>query len=753
MNFDFYKRICPLKKGWAYTFLAKYLITLFICYIAAKILAFTLWQSNTSLLHTVLELTCVFIAMSSFLVVMFTYQVNSVPSRVIGFGFLAVAIYDIFHTYHFPTLGLYPENYIDLSTRYWILGRFTEAVILIISSTKIIKIKYTRLKSVFITLLSSFSASLIILNFPGIMPVLYTESGITISKIVMEYIVIALFFVSMLFTFNMVKNKGIITYEYICMAVLLIIPAELCFTLFKSITSFTNIFGHILKIVYYFYLFMGIFASAVTYPYLTINKFKKSLEESRNDLKEILNSLPLAVITYEIGGRISFANIKAYDMLECEAADLLGLTLEEMSSKFSPENRNLFQELSKNSNQIQSIVKGFTTLKGNSLTLEINVNRYKNKLLFSFNDAKKEQELNELKIQTYTILNSINNLVVITDTDFKIIMSNRAFSDYIEIDMESIIGTNLRELNKMLQFALNTDYHYSYKGKTDIGSAVEASLVTLKGDKKDFLFHSSPILNLDGIVIGYICVSLDITELKKEQQKIMQQEKLALLGQMGSGIVHETKNHLASIKGYCQLLALKITDEELLKYIERVESITTDVNRVIVDFLSLAKPAETIMDITSLNEILESMRYMIESPSFMKDVRIEFLLSEIDVDIYADESLIKQVILNITQNAIEAMSGVEYAKLVISTIPSITGNEVLLSITDNGKGISKENLRKIGTPFFTTKKTGTGLGLSVCYRIIKEHGGNINVQSELGKGTTFTITLPCFKEPPLEAVN
>jgi C4-dicarboxylate-specific signal transduction histidine kinase len=323
-------------------------------------------------------------------------------------------------------------------------------------------------------------------------------------------------------------------------------------------------------------------------------------------------------------------------------------------------------------------------------------------------------------------------------------MFNDAFLDSIDMEYDEVMGCDMDELNKKLCFsAVETPYDGINPAEKS-NKYREASYLTPEGNRREIIYHNAPIINVDDEIIGYVRVSSDITTLKEEQKKILQQEKLALIGQMGSGIVHETKNHLASIKGYCQLLSSRIYDDQLNNYIKRIETITADVNRVIIDFLSLSKPAETIMDIVSLNEIIESMRYMLESPSFMKGVKINIVLSEDIGDIKADEYQIKQVILNMAKNAIEAMADTEEARLDIHTARSTDGNRMILTIADNGRGMPQKHIEQLGTPFFTTKDTGTGLGLSVYYRIIKEHDGYIEVMSKEGAGTTFNIFFPCY---------
>jgi signal transduction histidine kinase len=280
----------------------------------------------------------------------------------------------------------------------------------------------------------------------------------------------------------------------------------------------------------------------------------------------------------------------------------------------------------------------------------------------------------------------------------------------------------------------------------------EVSLTSLKGNRKDAMIYISTIRNVDGEIIGGISVGTDITETKKQQEKMIQQEKLALLGQMGAGIVHETRNFLTTIKGRCQLIGLLGENEKVKEHAVKINAEVDEVNKIISEFLFLSKPREAELEDISMLDIFESIKSMVGATSLIKGVDVEFEFCREERYLLCDEAQLKQVILNMYKNAVDAMAGSLNAKLKIETCFDEITNEMLIKITDNGSGISEEDLKKIGTPFFTTKETGTGLGLNVCYKIIKDHGGRIDVQSRIGEGTTFTITLPCIGDEELDEV-
>lgn len=272
------------------------------------------------------------------------------------------------------------------------------------------------------------------------------------------------------------------------------------------------------------------------------------------------------------------------------------------------------------------------------------------------------------------------------------------------------------------------------------------SFINSNGENKNLLLYITPIHNIDKEVIGTIIAGTDVTELKEQQKILIQQEKLAILGQMGAGIVHETRNFLSTIKGRCQLIDMLTEDQSIKNHISKISDNIDELNMMMSEFLFLSKPRQPYLDEISMYDIIHSIKNMIETSSFVKGVTVNFDLSKEERYLKCDEAQIKQVILNICKNAVDAMAEKDHAKLRISTGYNEQNNEMFVKIADNGKGIHKEDLGKISTPFFTTKPKGTGLGLSICYSIIKEHNGRIEVESELGKGTTFTIILPCISD-------
>jgi PAS domain S-box-containing protein len=714
------------------------------------------WVKHLNIYHTVLELICIFIAMSIFMCVWYTYRRNTAANQVLAFGYLAVVIFDALHTFYFLRLDLSSKTYFDLSTRYWILGRLAEAVFLLLS-VSLVKVKFNKWINLFMIIILTLGISKFMISYHNFLPVLLTEQGVTPIKVAMEYVIICLYMVTLYKLKNKIKDEEIVIYKYIFLALLMTISSEFCFTLYTSVTSISWTVGHVLKITSYYYLFKGIYISTVTYPYERLSDKNRKLEEAHMEVNHIsetltglINALPIAIVKYDLNSRVKYVNKKFEIIFDCNKSELEGLTRSEFIERFSEDDNPIDDKMLEKG--VTSVVKTYKTSKGERIKLSVSSQKISDGLLVLLNETRKDQELQNLHIQTETIINAVNSCIWMIDKDKKIVQCNDALAEVYEIHKKEILGMDIDRFNELTAFEARELPDLALSGNYK-NQLYEVSFTSFKGNRKELLLHLSSIKNVDGDIIGAASVSTDITELKKEQQKMLQQEKLALLGQMGAGIVHETRNYLSTIKGRCQLIEILAQAEKVREHAIKINSEVDEVNRIISEFLFLSKPRETELEEISLLDVFESIKGMVETTSLVKGVDVDFELSREERYLLCDESQLKQVILNICKNAVDAMTDMSHAKLSVKTGYSEVTNEMFIKVADNGKGISEEDLKKIGTPFFTTKASGTGLGLNACYKIINEHNGRIDVESKLGKGTTFTVILPCIEDDDFEDVN
>lgn len=235
------------------------------------------------------------------------------------------------------------------------------------------------------------------------------------------------------------------------------------------------------------------------------------------------------------------------------------------------------------------------------------------------------------------------------------------------------------------------------------------------------------------------------TQLKEfAKTKIMESERLALIGQLAANVAHELNNPLQGIVTYSHLLLEKLPEDNG-SIVPSLQSVVTQANRCrdiirgLLDFSRQRKPDKTIV---VLNSVLQECLTLVENQALFHNIELRQEFDRTIPRIILDPSQLQQVFLNLIINAAEAME--DGGELTISTRHIPSEHAVAISVTDTGYGIPEDNMDKLFDPFFTTKEVGhgTGLGLAISYGIVREHGGTIDVDSEVGKGTTFTVHLP-----------
>jgi len=239
-------------------------------------------------------------------------------------------------------------------------------------------------------------------------------------------------------------------------------------------------------------------------------------------------------------------------------------------------------------------------------------------------------------------------------------------------------------------------------------------------------------------------LSTYVQQLKESQEQLIQAEKLTSLGQMAASIAHEINNPLAGVLVYTQLLSKKVAgdtlkEEEALDYLSKMGSEVSRCSRIIRNLLDFARQTEPMLRLVDINQVIEQVLAMVGHQAQLQNVEVVKEFSPSLPKVTADFDQLQQVFTNLTLNAIQAMP--DGGRLTLRS--SAVDGEVRIDVQDTGCGISKESLGKLFTPFFTTKAKdkGVGLGLAVVHGIIERHKGRIKVQSEVGKGTTFSVYL------------
>lgn len=225
----------------------------------------------------------------------------------------------------------------------------------------------------------------------------------------------------------------------------------------------------------------------------------------------------------------------------------------------------------------------------------------------------------------------------------------------------------------------------------------------------------------------------DVTEVKKLRDELSRLGELNLVGKMAASIGHEIRNPMTTARGFLQMLCSKRECEQFREYFDIIIDELDRANNIVSEFLSMTPKNKSKLKKTTLNSVINVLFPLLKADALIRDNQIKLDLQNIP-ELMMDERAVRQLVLNLARNGFEAMEpgGV----LSISTY--LDGDEVVLAVKDQGKGIDPKLMEKLGTPFLTTKENGTGLGLAVCYKIAEKHNAVIKVESDLS-GTTFYI--------------
>jgi two-component system nitrogen regulation sensor histidine kinase GlnL len=346
------------------------------------------------------------------------------------------------------------------------------------------------------------------------------------------------------------------------------------------------------------------------------------------------------------------------------------------------------------------------------------------------------------------ILANLDEGVITVDLEGKIGYFNEAAEVLTEISSSAAAGQPFRQLFKrepwLIELLKKTlpPRQESARGEGDF--------VTRWGRKTPVSVTVSPLQDRLGQFLGSIMLLRDIKHRRELEEDLKRADRLALMGTLAAGLAHEIRNPLGGIKGAAQLLrrtgdgnaTVKEFTDIMIREVDRV-------NQLIEQLLDLSRPAELDLTPVNIHQVLDDVLLLEAQTIGDREIQIKKRFDPSLPPVRADRAQLTQVFLNLVKNAVQAMlqSGTLTVATRLETDFRIRGRGpgsqrlIWIDIADEGAGIREEDLPHIFSPFFTTKTNGTGLGLATCYRIIKEHGGTIRVESIEGKGSIFRVSL------------
>jgi len=352
--------------------------------------------------------------------------------------------------------------------------------------------------------------------------------------------------------------------------------------------------------------------------------------------------------------------------------------------------------------------------------------------------SDKVQELEALTSRLNCIQDGITDGVLVVNDQYAIERCNHTAEELLGLKRHQIEGRHYAAVMNGLG-NLSCLKHALESGRTTMDE--QRTCTDGIGRKTIVLVSSAPIRRADGHILGAVEVFRDVTRLRSLEKKVQHQERMVALGEMAASVAHEIRNPLGTIEGFARLLRNDLDKEELAGHSRLAGKIiegAQNLNYVITTLLTYARPMSLQCEFFDVNSLLSSVRDILEEVALTYQVKLELTTPEDCPPAFGDVRQIRQVLVNLGRNAAEACE----PGGTVSIRGLVRSRATVWMISDDGIGIPPHDIPKLFDPFFTRKEGGTGLGLSLCHKIIGAHGGDITVNSKEGSGTIFKVILP-----------
>ncbi|MEW6182881.1 MAG: PAS domain S-box protein [Bacillota bacterium] len=675
--------------------------------------------------HFAVETVCITVAVTVFLVSWLNYDAETPLGRLFGFAFLLVVIFPFMHMISYPC-------FFNKNPHLWAwfrnIGQSVEGLAFLAAAADY---KTGRPKSqlLVLSLVTAFAVITILLTLRNIPPVYTTGGGLTPLGTWWLCLNCSGYLLLLLFKCNTGRGEvlNIFALAILCAAGTALFTAEPA--------GVYGIMGHNFNLLSHVFVLRGIIFLSSKHPYselkLSEERYKKTFDANPN----------LTVITTCKDWRFISVNDSFYHSMGTCPERVIGHKADELNIWLSASDRGrIARTLAQNGvvrnlevefrSESQEIHKGLIsaeiiTLNNQKCILSVTVD------ITELKWAKDSLKMSEERCRQ--ILETANEGTWIIDADNKTVFVNKKMAEMLGYTVEEMLGRPLLEFmeDKWEEIA---ESNIRRRGK-GICEKLDFKYRRKNGDELWTIASVSPIFSKDGEYSGALGMIADVTERKRFEKEIARLDRLILAAEMAAAMAHEIRNPLSSVKGFLQLAGIR--EEGQCTWYRNYSALMIEeldrVNSIIREFLCLTRDNPGNKSAHNLNSSVETLYPLIESDAAAAGKAIKKELGEIP-DLLLNENDMRQIILNLARNGLEAMN--PGGLLTIRTY--VEGKAVVLAVEDQGPGIEDAVLDKLGTPFLTTKKEGTGLGLPVCYSIAYRHDARIKVDTS-SKGTVFYV--------------
>jgi PAS domain S-box-containing protein len=348
---------------------------------------------------------------------------------------------------------------------------------------------------------------------------------------------------------------------------------------------------------------------------------------------------------------------------------------------------------------------------------------------------KEEEALRENAAMYQRLVRFLPAPIVVADKDI-LIYANESAARLLNASSEDqIIGQSIYSFIHPKHYEITQHSIRHLEHSDDPTSFLARTLIGIDGEMIETEISSIRIHRYHNRTVN-LSVLRDLTEQLREQERLIRSEKLSVIGQLAAGVAHEIRNPLTSLKGFTQLIHKHLPDKQLYTTIMLQE--LDRINEIVNEFMALAKPKEACLSQHDMREIVSAVVSILDTQAILKNIQIMTTCGDSLPSIACDSNQMKQVLINLVKNAIEAMN--EQGTIEI-TLTKHDSDQLIVTIRDEGPGMPADLLRRLGEPFITTKENGTGLGLMISQRIVETHNGTLQFHSTPA-GTTVEMKLP-----------
>ncbi|RLQ97523.1 PAS domain S-box protein [Falsibacillus albus] len=468
-------------------------------------------------------------------------------------------------------------------------------------------------------------------------------------------------------------------------------------------------------------------------------KLRRSEEQFEDLFEETID----AIVLWDHEGRIIKANKAALSIFECTIEELLQSKLWDFLYEKDRKYYHISAEFKEKGAIRDELL--FLMPNGQKKHLEFtsrmhSIDGYNITILRNVSERyQMEKELRDSEMRFRKVFEGTLDGMLLWDQNYLLIDMNPVAETILNCGQEKYIGMDIRNLIEDKVDTMN-EFRTHMRDIKKHGQASQVISYKYEENKVKHLeisTKSNLVSNLNLTVIR------DMTEKLEMEEQLRKSDTLTVVGELAAGIAHEIRNPMTALKGFIQLLENSMVGSQSHSmYFNVISSELQRIESIITEFLILAKPQAIHFNEYDVCRIMKDTIELLNAQALMHGVEFNIYYEKDLPSIYCEPNQLKQVFINIIKNAIEVMP--KGGNITVKIVDQQDGY-IHITIEDEGSGIPSDKIKKLGEPFYTTKDRGTGLGLMVSFKIIKEHKGTVEVESEVEKGTIFHIKLPSSK--------